>query len=185
VMQNKRAVYKYASRAPDWDIIIVMVNDTKYGGSGATIHGKLHGIKQEIPAPVYAAGNERGIRIAFHELGHSLANLADEYVDERIAHQYSMQYVKNKPNIDTTKDLKRIKWRVFLKKDPKAKRIIGAYEGAYYRKRGVFRPQKYCRMRSLNSKFCHICRKALVRSFHRICRLKFDVDAYHQKNPVK
>jgi len=51
---------------PDRDIVIVIVNDAEYGGSGA--------INQAVTSL-----NPAGLEIAIHEIGHSFAQLKDEY----------------------------------------------------------------------------------------------------------
>jgi hypothetical protein len=167
--------------APKQDIVVILVNDTRYGGSGYM----LQTAGGTIPAPIYAAGHPSGIRIAFHELGHSLANLADEYVDESIARHYSLSLARDKPNIDTTNNLENIKWSYFFRIDPNAFRVLGAFEGAYYRAAGVFRPQENCLMRSLSHPFCHVCRKEVSRALFRIANFIFDEEAYHRENPVR
>jgi hypothetical protein len=48
-----------------WDVILVLVNSTKYGGSGGGI--------------AVASAHSTSSEIILHELGHSFANLADEY----------------------------------------------------------------------------------------------------------
>ncbi len=166
--------------APAQDIVVVLVNDARYGGSGSMIPAGT----RSIPAPVYAAGNPNGIRIALHELGHSLANLADEYVDESIAAHYSLAYVRDKPNVDTTSDLGRIKWKAFFEAEPGATNVISAWEGGYYRSRGIWRPQEHCIMRSLSHPFCHVCRKELCRAVYRIAGRLFDEAGYHREHPV-
>jgi len=167
--------------APRQDIVVILVNDTRYGGSGYTLQAE----DRAIPAPIYAAGNAQGIRIVFHELGHSLANLADEYVDENIAEHYSLRYVREKPNIDTTTNLETIKWAFFFTADPNAHTMLGAYEGAYYRKSGIWRPQANCLMRELKQPFCHVCRKEVARALFRIAGVDFDEAAWHRENPVR
>ncbi len=166
--------------APAQDIVVVLVNDSRYGGSGSMIPAG----PRSIPAPVYAARNSNGIRIALHELGHSLANLADEYVDESIAAHYSLSYVADKPNVDTTPDLKKIKWKKFFEEEPAATNVIKAWEGGYYRTRGIWRPEEHCIMRSLSSSFCHVCRKELHRAMYRIAGRTFNEKAYHRAHPV-
>jgi hypothetical protein len=139
---------------------------------------------REIPVPVYAAGNTNAIRLALHALGSSLANLAVEYIDERNAGIYSLSYLKDKPNVDTTNDLDKVKWSYFFKADPNAHKVLGAYEGAYFRRTGVYRPQVDCIMRTLSQPFCHVCRKEIARVLFRIAGIPFDEDVYHKENPI-
>ena len=50
---------------PEYDIVLVIVNDATYGGSGGAV--------------AVASTNQASTEIAVHELGHSLAHLGDEY----------------------------------------------------------------------------------------------------------
>ncbi|HXV75904.1 MAG TPA: M64 family metallopeptidase, partial [Candidatus Polarisedimenticolaceae bacterium] len=59
------AVLAAASAVPEWDQILVLVNDTTYGGSGGFI-----GVSSTHPAAV---------DVSRHEYGHSFTGLADEY----------------------------------------------------------------------------------------------------------
>lgn len=180
VIRRPEKLRQTVLQAPGQDIVVVLVNDSRYGGSGSVLPAGKH----SIPAPVYAAGNPNGIRIALHELGHSLANLADEYVDETIAAHYSLAYVGDKPNVDTTKDLSKIKWKAFFKAEAGATNIINAWEGAYYRAKGIWRPQEHCLMRSLNHPFCHVCRKELCKAVYRIAGRRFDEAKYHREHSI-
>ena len=54
---------------PEWDIVVLIVNDTVYGGAG----GQYMTVSKHASAP----------EIARHELGHSFAGLGDEYSSER------------------------------------------------------------------------------------------------------
>ena len=54
-----------AEDMPEFNFILVIVNDTKYGGSGGTVCA--------------SSSNEQSFEVVAHEVGHSLARLADEY----------------------------------------------------------------------------------------------------------
>ena len=56
-----------AAASPDWDHIVVIVNDTTYGGSGGSI--------------ATVSTNPTALSIAQHEYGHSFTGLSDEYSD--------------------------------------------------------------------------------------------------------
>ncbi len=184
VTRNTNQIIRHILNAPECDLLIVMVNSKKYGGSGSRIKAVLNGKVKIIPILSYSADNKSGIQIALHEIGHSIANLADEYVDKAIADNYSIDDIKSKPNVDTTDILRKIKWNIFLRMHPKASGIIGAFEGAYYHAKGVYRPQKHCKMRDIESPFCHICRKELVKAIYRKCGEKFNELQYHRNNPI-
>jgi len=133
VAQNTSKVSKYANLAtPNPHIIIIIVNDVKYGGSGGEI--------------VVTSINERAKEIVIHELGH-LFMLADEYVDEeyRQAAGITLAHASTQPNVDVTNNLSEIKWKHFIG-------LSGyydtAWEGGYYFASGVWRPTEHSVMES-------------------------------------
>ncbi|HZU86975.1 MAG TPA: M64 family metallopeptidase, partial [Anaerolineaceae bacterium] len=65
VAMDYSAIYTAAAAMPDWDEILLVVNDTTYGGSGGSI-------------AVFSV-NSNAVEIAKHEFGHSFGELADEY----------------------------------------------------------------------------------------------------------
>ncbi len=54
-----------ATHVPDYDMIILLFNDSQYGGSGGSI--SISSVNSSAP------------EIVAHEIGHSFGNLADEY----------------------------------------------------------------------------------------------------------
>ena len=64
-MLNNSLVFAAAAAVPDWDHILVMVNDETYGGAG--------GVVSVVSTHSLAAD------IARHEFGHAFTDLADEY----------------------------------------------------------------------------------------------------------
>ena len=71
LLVDTETVMETASDAvPEWHVAVVIVNATKYGGSGAA----------GVPVYSLAADAEK---IAIHELGHSGFGLADEYCEAR------------------------------------------------------------------------------------------------------
>ncbi len=130
-----------------WDQIIMMVNSTKYGGSGGSI--AVHSM------------NINGPKISVHEVGHSYAGLADEY-----DYGNSETWSGSRPsevNVDT--DLENLKWDVWLNDEvplptPNSSEwngYVGAFEGAKYKGLGIYRPERECMMRELNDDFCRVC----------------------------
>src|SRR5215217_6217599 len=92
-------------------LAVMIVNDATYGGSGGRI--------------AVVSANSLSKYIFVHETGHTFAGLADEYVDEAIADNYSMNYIYFLPNVDVTPDLDRIKWQHILKR-PAYQNEVGA-----------------------------------------------------------
>jgi hypothetical protein len=69
---------------PGFDTLVMIASDNCYGASGGLMS-------------VFAAGHPY---FTLHELGHTFADLADEYVDENIADRYSSDtYVEGLPPI--------------------------------------------------------------------------------------
>ncbi len=125
-------------RAPFHDETIVMVNTPRYGGCGGA-------------RAVYSAGNSAGLEVAIHELGHSLAGLADEYA-------YSAGCGNNSGERNTSLDPVEGAWPEWIAD-------LGApREGAQYFQSCIFRPLNNCEMRELYQPFCPVCnqRWALV-----------------------
>jgi hypothetical protein len=76
-----------------------------------------------------------------HELGHSLANLADEYYKVGSGSKLNPGIKKiNGVNADITNNLDSIKWKHFINLQEYF--FIGAYEGGYHHEYGVWRPEK-------------------------------------------
>ncbi len=184
VPKKKNKIIEYVKKAPDFDMAIIMVNDQKYGGAGNSVYMRENRSYRLVPAPVYSAGSHSSVKIALHELGHSYGGLSDEYVQDSIANKYPISGARRALNVDTTKDLNQIKWKKFFDY-PGAKKKIGAYEGAYYRSKGVFRPQINCIMRSLSYQFCHICKKEMTKKIFSTIGKEFDEHAYHLENPIE
>lgn len=150
-----------------YEHIIVLVNDSVYGGGGILNSYNL------------TSTHHRWYKqVVVHEFGHSFAGLADEYAYE--AEQFPM-YPEGvepwEPNITRLVDLDS-KWADMVETDiptrapadldtPGAnprKWKVGAYEGAGYTLKGVYRPFPDCRMRTnANPVFCPVCQRAITR----------------------
>jgi hypothetical protein len=133
------------------DMQFVVVNDTKYGGSGGTY-------------AVFAGGNASSKEIALHEVAHSFSRLADEYVS------YNSPYTGGEPiEVNVTKNAGGAKWSRWLGyDDPRGSNLdIGVYEGARYYETGVYRPSLDSKMRSLNRPFDAVSREKLIQDIYR------------------
>ncbi len=147
------------------DYIIIMVNNDTYGG-GAIYNfysvSSLHSMA-EFVLP--------------HELGHGIGGLADEYVDEDLSYAdlHRTHYEPLEPNITNMVDFES-KWKQLIPKGtpiptPPSNAVlrsqcgpIGAYEGAGYSRKGVYRPTMRCMMRDY-APFCPVCHKRLEQIF--------------------
>ena len=177
------------------DIVFVMVNVERYGGAGSVLH-EVTVRERPLPAPTFAAQNTASFLIAIHELGHSLADLADTYVDQDAQDTFrlpekgeDLPYVNVtlKQHIDTSsfKTLQQTaKWRHFLSL-PGAKRRKWAHEGGYFRERGVFRPWNKCMMGSYGAPFCPVCCEEMSKAILAACGESWDDVAWHKKHPLR
>ncbi|MGJ8651125.1 MAG: M64 family metallopeptidase [Opitutaceae bacterium] len=142
-----------------WDQVIIVVNSTIYGGGGGSLATN--------------SINSSGPRVSVHEVGHSFANLADEYF-----YSPATTYTGSRPtqvNVDTL--YLTPKWNLWVDEttllptpDTAAyASTVGAFEGAKYNTYGIYRPWRSCAMRSLSSDFCPVCREQHLKTmFNRI-----------------
>lgn len=139
--EDNRALRDLASLAP-YDAIVVMVNTARYGGGGIF---NLYNI--------FAADADYAEYIFIHELGHSLGALGDEYHDPgATSYDEEMFYPRGvepwEPNITALLDPANLKWGDLvvagtpIPTPSTAEHVdrIGAFEGAGYQTRGLFRP---------------------------------------------
>ena len=102
---DDRALQETAAAVP-WDTLAVMVNKKRYGGGG--IYGLYSLFASDGPDPD---------RVFLHEMGHSLAGLADEYYSAKTAYSdfYPPGIEPREPNITALPDPARLKWRDLVK----------------------------------------------------------------------
>jgi hypothetical protein len=129
---------------PNYDFVQVVLNTDRYGG-GASSTGSV--------VTVHAMSAE----VSMHELGHSFAGLADEYVDSAIESVRVTFFNEGAyPNVTQLSDPAAIKWRHWF---PNAASVatqspstqVGRFEGAFYRAAGFYRPKDDTFMRSLGA----------------------------------
>lgn len=155
---SNHIVRDYAANAP-YDQIYLLVNTEKYGGGGIYNYYS-----------VSVSGNLKSPKVFIHEFGHSFAGLADEYAyEDSFENIYDKKFEPWEPNITTLVSFDK-KWADMIGKETKIPSIesienktkIGAYEGAGYVKRGVYRPLPDCLMRSFEGDiFCPVCERAI------------------------
>jgi len=150
ITANDGAVLAAVTKAlPEWDVAVLLVNDPQYGGSGGPV--------------AIASVHKESIQILRHELAHTIAGLADEYTAA-----YPGKPVEDpEPNVALAANISPPKWHPWIDdKTPIPSDIadatgphspIGAYEGARYQVKGMFRPAPRCLMRELKDDFCPIC----------------------------
>ena len=150
-------------RFPEADLVLCIVNATPYGGSGGSV------------AVVSLDGSS--LEIARHEIGHTIAGLADEYTAPYPGYPDG----DSEPNVASQAHLDPVKWESWLTPGvaiptPFAAKVgdhdpVGAFEGARYKTTGVFRPTANCLMRELNHTFCQVCAQAMVLGFSKLSLL--------------
>ncbi|MBK8254910.1 MAG: hypothetical protein IPK82_19905 [Polyangiaceae bacterium] len=168
-----KALQELNTRFPEKDVALCLVNAAAYGGSGGPV------------AVVSLDANS--LEVARHELGHTLAGLADEYTAPYPGYPDG----DPEPNVALESNLDPVKWSMWLTPgvaiptpisaangdhDP-----IGAYEGARYKATGVFRPAPNCLMRELEITFCPVCSEAMVLEFSKLSLL---IDAPTPASPI-
>lgn len=138
-----------------WDHLIVLVNSTKYGGSGGSI--------------VVLSAHSSGPQVILHELGHTFADLADEYTTAYPG------FPPGDPeaNVDYDVSGAGLKWLPWVEVGtplptpdiPAWYNSVGTFEGARYLTTGIYRPSHNCLMRSLGVPLDPVCKEAHLRTF--------------------
>jgi len=164
------------SGMPDFDILIVLVNDTKYGG--AAYHDG------ETPLMFVSMGENFETTIT-HELAHVIAPLEDEYNcgvcdcdgQPTVSGTTLEPWPTSEPEpeeLNVTTDLNSDKWEVSssitVPTDPATAlpHTVGRFEGAASYNEGIYRPQLRCHMRCLFDDdgdvvpFCQVCTSVLA-----------------------
>ncbi|PLW93128.1 MAG: peptidase M64 [Marinilabiliales bacterium] len=149
-----------AANAPA-DHILVLVNTDEYGGAGFYNFYSLAAAKSYY----------RDFLVE-HEMGHGLSGLADEYYTSDVAvNDYHPTHVEPwEPNITSLVDFES-KWDSLVSEDvpiptpvkEKYMDVCGAFEGAGYLSKGLFRPAYDCTMKSVGyNNFCEACKRAVA-----------------------
>jgi hypothetical protein len=156
------------AQVPTWNMIVVIVNSTTYGGSGGAV-------------AVYSRAANAD-EIGIHEMGHTAFGLADEYEyyagcgSGETGHDSYGGAEPAQSNITKNADRSTIKWASLVdaatpmpttsnpdcstcdgQASPVSSGTVGAFEGAFYHHCGAYRPAFECRMRTLGNPFCPVC----------------------------
>ena len=142
--------------------VLVIVNSSKYGGSGGSV--------------AVCSTNAQAAEIAIHEMGHSAFGLADEYDSDGSSAPTSEP---KQPNVTIDPNRATNKWRDLVAattpmpsscnagcpnctapKTPPPAGAVGAYEGGLYVKCSVYRPLPSCYMRDYQP-FCPVCARVI------------------------
>lgn len=126
---------------PGYDQILIVANSPYYGGSGGNY----------ATATTAAASGE----ITVHELGHSFANLADEYyAGDALAAE--------KANMTQEFDPTMVKWTNWVGTNGVGvfQHCCGGVSSEWYK------PSTNCKMQFLGSPYCKVCSEAIVETVH-------------------
>lgn len=142
-----------------YEHIIILANTDTYGGGGIYNAFTLTTAHHSMFEPVVV-----------HEFGHSFGGLADEYAyTDAPSPLYPYSIEPWEQNITTMVNFES-KWKDMVSADtPVPTRDtetgkVGAYEGAGYSNKGIYRPTYNCRMRTNEAQsFCPVCQRALQR----------------------
>ncbi len=166
VADEGKVMAAVGSAIPEWDQILVIVNDQTYGGSGGTI---------AVVSMNYAA-----VDVAQHEYGHSFANLADEYESPYPGYPPCSDvpgspYGPCEANVTDITLRQQIKWSPWIlgstpiptPEQGQYDGLVGLFEGARYQATGIYRPGLNCIMRALGYQFCQVPSQEYVLTLYR------------------
>jgi len=162
---NTSLAWGFANNVPSTDAILAVANSSMYGGAGYSW--------AEIGT--FAGANSAATEIAIHEIGHSLANLADEY--DYGGSEYYTGPEPSERNASTYTAAQMAangtKWAAWLGENDSAwDGYVGTYEGAYYSLYDIYRPTNNSMMRALN------------RPFNQPSAESFIIEMYSIVNPI-
>ncbi len=159
--QSVEKLRDIASYVP-YDQIYILVNTSEYGGGGIYNYYNL-----------CSADDSESARVFTHEFGHAFAGLADEYQYgyENAEDIYDMSVEPWQVNITNLVNFDK-KWKHMVEKEtpvptPENKGFnnkVGAFEGAGYVEKDIFRPAYNCKMRSNSvDEFCPVCYQTVLK----------------------
>ncbi|HEX4962832.1 MAG TPA: M64 family metallopeptidase [Thermoanaerobaculia bacterium] len=162
---NDAAVLAAAAAYPEWDKILVLLNDDTYGGSGGGV-----GV---------ASTNVLAVDIARHEFGHSFTKLADEYDSPFPGYPFCSDLSSPHCEANVTDQTSRalIKWAPWInaatpiptpENNPSYANTAGLFLGARYNPTGMYRHRDTeCLMNFLGKPFGEVCAQEFVLQLYR------------------
>lgn len=131
--------------------------------------------RESASGAVFLFGNPRSdvSTTMAHEFGHSIGKLGDEYFEYDGAPPYNGNE-PSFPNLTRSTDRAELKWGRFVRAGTALPTAdgepgVGAFEGAYYRRHGAFRPAHSCLMRRYGP-FCPVCSDTLLTKIYQLSR---------------
>ncbi len=141
IVANNGIVYTTLNNNfPQWNLVLILVNSTKYGGSGGTFS--------------VASTDPSAAKVAVHEIGHSFGNLRDEYYP-------GASYMIEQANTTKESNSTLVRWKNWM--GIKNTGIYKFEEDATWH-----RPHQSCMMRYLDSPFCAYCNELIIEKIHSI-----------------
>lgn len=134
------------------DMVLVVVNDPEYGGSGGVF--------------AVVSTHTNALEIALHEFGHSFGLLADEYTNQPPTCVNTVE--PSQVNATRATDRTLIKWNTWIDAATPVPTtgaqtgVVGLFEGAKYCPTGLYRPTFDNKMRSLGKPFEQINAEQLI-----------------------
>jgi hypothetical protein len=125
---------------PQWDLVLILVNSTKYGGSGGTIS--------------VASTDPSATQVAVHEIGHSFGNLRDEYYP-------GASYMVEQANTSKESNSTLVRWKNWI-----GINSTGLYQ--FSEDNTWYRPHQNCKMRNISLAFCPYCNELTIEKIHSI-----------------
>jgi hypothetical protein len=173
-VNNTVALQVAGGQVPQYNLVLVAVNSTIYGGLGGGVG-------------TFSRAANAG-DIAIHEMGHTAFGLADEYStlagcgSGRTGHDVHPATEVQAPNVTVrASSVSGLKWsryvlpgtsvptmsnpdctRCDMRPSTVARGVLGAFEGADYFHCGAFRPEYNCKMRTLAAPFCRVCTATIL-----------------------
>ena len=126
---------------PQFDQKLILVNSPYYGGSGGTnAAASLHGSSNEIMV---------------HEIGHSFAGLQDEYWSG-LSWETANMTQQSSPAL--------VRWTNWIGVSG-----VGVYQHCCGGNSATwYHPSNNCKMRSLNTAFCPVCKETILEKVHQV-----------------
>lgn len=140
-----------ANNFPMYDQALILVNASYYGGTGGEF-------------PMASNGNSAS-EIIVHELGHSFANLKDEYAS------LDTVYFEEAFNMTKESNASLIKWKNWINTNS-----VGVYPyDNTLNGENWYRPHQLCKMSYLGYPFCPVCTEGIIEKIH---ALVSPIDSY-------
>lgn len=126
---------------PNYDEVLIIANTPYYGGSGGNVSTST--IEKSSP------------EIVAHEMGHSFANLADEYYA-------GITYTSEKPNMTRQTNPALVKWKNWVGFNG-----VGIYQHCCGGNSAQwYKPYTTCKMEYLGYPYCNVCQEAIIEKIH-------------------